>query len=114
MDSTSIGSVVIAVTGLVTGLGALWLNWRSQKDQTRQQAAASAMVKSKARLEETQQALDALRTALEIERETTTTPRVRNQHLEDSLDEERSLRHHLFSAQVSRCREVQGASSTRS
>lgn len=104
-----LGSAILAATGAVTGVGALWVNWRSQKDQKVQLAAAQRVVEDKTELEKQKQIVDQLsahndRLIIRAER-----AEAHEEDLRDELDEERTLRRHMLAAQESRCRDVQGS-----
>lgn len=96
---------LIAVTGFVTGVGTLVLNRRGQKDQKTMQVAANAIAADKHRLEETQQALDALQQLLDRAIEDAQRWRGRAEEAETELDEQRDLHRAMYSQQESRCRE---------
>lgn len=104
-----LGSGILAATGFITGVGALYVNWRSQKDQRAQQVAANRVSEDKTELERTKQIVDQLST--HNDRLIARSERAEGQveDLRDELDEERTLRRHMLAAQESRCRDVQGS-----
>ena len=102
----SLAGVITAITGIIVGIGGLLLNRQGQRDQHRQQQAATAAVEEKERADRTELALDAVSRRAELAERGEERMRLRIESLEDELDEERSLRRHLFAAQESRCREV--------
>lgn len=105
-------SMIVAITGAIVGLGGLLLNLRGQSAQRIEQQAANAALANKARLEETQQALDASTKRAEtaeagerLWREETVREREKSDRLEAELDEQRELHRHQLSRQEARCRE---------
>lgn len=64
-DLTSNGTAwLLAITGLITGVGAMVMNRRGQKEQHALQGVANSMAEDKNRLEETDQAISSLERAL--------------------------------------------------
>lgn len=105
-------SMIVAITGAVVGLGGLALNLRGQSAQRIEQQAANAVLSTKTRLDETQQALDASTRRAELAESGERALREENQRLrgdvdrlEDEVDEATSLRRHMLSQQEARCRE---------
>ena len=96
---------LIAVTGFITGVGALYLNRRSQTEQNMLQQAANKVAADKHRLEETQQALDAMEALLDRATADADKYRARAGDLETDLDEAKMLHRSLYAAQEARCRE---------
>lgn len=101
MDAT----MLVAITGFIVGIGGLLLNVRGVRDQNRQQSAATQAMGAKGRLDETQQALDAVEKRAELAETGETRKQARIDQLEDELDEERLLRRHQLAQQEARCRE---------
>lgn len=109
-----VGSAILAATGIVTGIGALYVNYRSQRDQNRQQAAASSIAEKAGRVDEvikSNEVLsgmnDRLVTQLTDARMQVDTLRERNDMLENEVDEQKELRRQMLSRQAARCEEVQ-------
>lgn len=104
--------MIVAITGAIVGLGGLVLNLRGQAAQRVEQYAANAALNTKARLDETQQALDAAGRRAEVAetgerllREENLRLRGEVDRLEDEIDEATTLRRHMLAQQEARCRE---------
>ncbi len=106
IDGT-VATYITACVGAAVGLGGLWLNRISQREQNRQQRAANKVAEDRADLDETAQALAATVRRAELAEAGEDRKQKRIDQLEDEIEEERSLRRVLFSAQEARCREVQ-------
>lgn len=106
LDPTTAGAIT-AVVGAVVGIGGLFLNRSSQREQRRQQQAANAAAQSKNRLDETQQALDATERRAERAEAGEEKLRLRVDLLESERDEQRTMHRAQYAVQESRCREVQ-------
>lgn len=93
----------VAATGFITGIGALVLNRRGQKEQAAVQRAANRIAHDKHRLEETQQALESLEKALGRANEEADRYRARAEASETALDEAKMLSRQMYAAQAAQC-----------
>lgn len=94
---------MVAITSFITGVGALVLNRRGQKEQAVIQKAANRIQHDKHRLEETQQALESLEKALTRANEEADRYRARAESSEIALDEAKMLHRQMYAAQAAQC-----------
>lgn len=96
---------LVAITGAVTGIGALILNRRSQKETAELTRAANRVARDRSRLEETEQAITSLERALERANEEIDRLSAARTRAEAERDEAKDLHRQMYAAQESRCRE---------
>ncbi|WP_435744879.1 hypothetical protein [Nocardioides sp. SYSU DS0663] len=107
----SLAGIITAIVGGIVGVGGLFLNIVGKRDQARQQAAADAAAEDKRELDQTAQALNAVRLRAEMAeagerdlREENLRLRRENNDLDDAIDRQRDAHRREVVQQAARCR----------